>query len=100
MLLIIFLAIMTTLAIAQGMLLLFLIRSRGHMLALSTELLKLQQDRTQISDIVDSIEGLNNNAQNLNNRCNYIEERMSSSVAVTENSRINNKVIRLAAVGS
>jgi len=43
MLLIIFLGIMTTLAIGQGMLVLFLIRSRGHMLALASEVLKLQQ---------------------------------------------------------
>lgn len=93
MLLIIFLAIMTTLAIAQGMLLLFLIRSRGHMLAISTELLKLQQDKTQIAEMRGSIE-------KLNQRYSSIEKTMSSSVASTEHSRINNKVIRLAAVGS
>ena len=81
MLLIIFLGIMTTLAIAQGMLLLFLIRSRGHMLALAAELLKLQKGSAEIIHLKRDI-------QSLSNRCNSIEE-----------SRMNN-VIHLAAVGS
>jgi len=94
MLLIIFLGIMTTLAIAQGMLLLFLIRSRGHMLALAGELLKLQETHSEIIH-------LKYNIQNLSTRCSSIEESISTSNAEPEKSRmINNNVIHLAAVGS
>jgi undecaprenyl pyrophosphate phosphatase UppP len=100
MLLIIFLAIMTTLAIAQGMLLLFLIRSRGHMLALSTELLKLQQDRSKITAISSQIAAINSDIEILSKRCNSIEKTITNPVAATEYQKINNKVIRLAAVGS
>lgn len=55
MLLFIFLAIMTTLAISQGLLLLFLIRSRVHMLHLAQEIINLHTHTRQIHELKSSL---------------------------------------------
>ena len=88
MLLVILWGLVTTLAVGQGLLVLFLIRSRGHALTQAAEILKLQEAirlvaRRQGETLAMGI------------RLGKVEEK----VFAKEDSQESGRVIHLAAVG-
>ncbi len=101
---------MTTLAISQGMLVLFLIRTRGHMLAQATELLKLQRDSSEILTINEKLQKLTEQIKTLEEitLSNSKENPPENATSITSLHLSNikkfdsnkDKVVPLAAVGS
>lgn len=94
MLLLIFLGLISVLAIAQGLLLLFLIRTRGHALSQTAEILKLQsavgklyRERIEQASLDERLKGLER----------LFEEELKEEESQTGKEAAS--IIRLAAVG-
>ena len=89
MLLVILWGLITTLAIGQGLLVLFLIRSRGHALSQAAEILKLQEALR----LVAARQG---ETLALGLRLSKVEEKVFAPI---EEDKESGRIIRLAAVG-